>query len=239
MSRHTAQPTGSVRIADDMLCHDCGGPLSGKPHIPKACIEILKWKVEESERELRVAEETVAWLHAKLDNGNKPAVTGKTFRRLLAMDIRMINDVSRDIEVAASFGDSDFLGYATRILLDAARNAERTIDVYYVGLLGKSSLSGPPEEKGKHWMEEDPPGIIESVRTARGYYESVIKALKRDAENVDEQAARELDSRRVNAMRRLAVIVKSAKKVILERDPAFWTPELEEEFKEWLEFEFM
>lgn len=150
----------------------------------------------------------------------------------------MINDVSRDIEVAASLGDSEFVGYATVILLDAARNAERTIDAYYVGLLEKPSLSGPAD-KGKHWMEEDPPGIIESVRTARGYYESVIKALKRDAEDVDEEAARELDSRRVNAMRRLALIVKSAKKVILERDPAFWTPELEEEFKEWLEFPFM
>lgn len=50
----------TLRKAD---CQHCGGPLArGKEHIPQACIEILKWKLDESERERLVAQETVKWL---------------------------------------------------------------------------------------------------------------------------------------------------------------------------------
>lgn len=47
---------------ETVFCLDCGEPLSGKVHIPKACIGILKWKLSEAERELRVAQGTVEWL---------------------------------------------------------------------------------------------------------------------------------------------------------------------------------
>jgi hypothetical protein len=44
------------------LCPECGGPANGRPHTPRICVAILKWKLEESERERRVAESAADWL---------------------------------------------------------------------------------------------------------------------------------------------------------------------------------
>jgi len=49
-------------------CPECGGPLSGTPHMKKACIKILRSKLEESEQERRVAEGDVRWLSSQLES---------------------------------------------------------------------------------------------------------------------------------------------------------------------------
>lgn len=43
-------------------CPDCGSPVTGSPHTPRVCVELLKLKLDESERELRIAEGTVEWI---------------------------------------------------------------------------------------------------------------------------------------------------------------------------------
>lgn len=43
-------------------CPECGGAVAAIEHTPRVCVEILRWRLEESERERRVAEGTVEWL---------------------------------------------------------------------------------------------------------------------------------------------------------------------------------
>lgn len=50
------------------LCSDCESPVAGAPHTPKICVEMLKWKLSESERERRIAEGTMEWLKKNPEN---------------------------------------------------------------------------------------------------------------------------------------------------------------------------
>lgn len=49
-------------------CPDCGSPVAGSPHTPRICVELLKWKLDESERERRIAEGTVEWITKTPEN---------------------------------------------------------------------------------------------------------------------------------------------------------------------------
>lgn len=51
-----------IKSSSQNLCPECRGPMNGRPHTPRICVAILKWRLEESERERRVAEAAADWL---------------------------------------------------------------------------------------------------------------------------------------------------------------------------------
>lgn len=49
-------------------CPECGAPTDGRPHSPRICVGILKWRLKESERERLIAEGTVEWIRKNPEN---------------------------------------------------------------------------------------------------------------------------------------------------------------------------
>lgn len=56
-------------------CPECAGPTNGRPHTPRICVAILKWKLEESERERLIAEGTVEWVRKNPENARMLSTT--------------------------------------------------------------------------------------------------------------------------------------------------------------------
>lgn len=52
----------SMECKNYPLCPDCKSPVVGPPHTARICMELLRRKLDESERERRISEGTVEWL---------------------------------------------------------------------------------------------------------------------------------------------------------------------------------
>lgn len=51
---------------DLLKCDTCGAHTKRLPHMARACIDRLSRRLKESERERKIADETVAWLRKRL-----------------------------------------------------------------------------------------------------------------------------------------------------------------------------
>lgn len=163
-------------------------------------------------------------------------MTGRFFRKLISESIRMVRDIFSDIRIAADRGDRKFVGYGVGLIEDIIDDDIEMIGQFY-GIQEKKRRSlGGSEEKGKHWMEGSPPEILENMYLLLSYYNSLIIGLKKNIEALDEIQARRLDRKNIQYLRELALRVQSGKSVIVEKDPSFWTDEMESDFKEALDY---
>lgn len=159
---------------------------------------------------------------------------GKLFRMLLASNIRLIDDVSQDIIAAANLGDRRFVGYGFSILRDAMDEGTELIHEFYEKASQHHGLGA--EEKGRHWQEGSPVEILENMRLIQSHYVSIIMALEETSAEMDEEQARDFDRKRIQNLREMALRIQSGKMSIMEKDPTFWTPAMEADFKEALEY---
>lgn len=155
-------------------------------------------------------------------------------------DREAIEGIAQDIRAAANVGDKRFVRYGFKLILSVFDGAQETLEAYFKPLPRSGRLGGSShEDKGRPWTDGSPQEIIENMYTAKGTYEAFIKAWNEAAEMSEELEARRFDSRRVNYMRRLALIAMSGKSLIVKKDPEFWTDAMEDHFKDWLDFKFL
>lgn len=151
-------------------------------------------------------------------------------------DQELLEAVADDIKAAAGTGNQEYVHYGFELFLDVVRSAQETMGMYFRPLrhqLGTASS----EEPGKPWYDTSPEEIIENLYTARSTYLAFIRGFEEDAKLSDEAEARKLDRTRVNYMRRLALIVMTAKDHLQKK--GFWTEKMERDFKDWVDFRFI
>jgi hypothetical protein len=166
-------------------------------------------------------------------------MTGKTFRKLMRADREAIEGIGQDIRAAASVGDGRFVRHGFKLLLSVMDGAQETMETYFKPLPGSGRLGASiPEDVGKSWIYGSPQEILENMYVAKSMYETFIEDWNWAADFSDEDEARQFDRRRVNYMRRLAIIVIVGKDLISKNDQQFWTDKMEHDFKDWLSFEF-
>lgn len=158
-------------------------------------------------------------------------MTGKVFRKFLAADIRLLFDVTQDIRAAASLGDRTFVRYGLALLGDAISDGTTLIHTFYEGQAKRTRI-GAAEDKGKGWQSGSPIEILENMRLVQSYYITIIKSLEDTAAEMDEQEARVFDKKRIQNLREMALRIQTGKMSIVRKDPSFWTPALDEEFRE-------
>lgn len=162
-------------------------------------------------------------------------MTGRQFRSLLAQNIRIIENTAEDVMAAASLGDRRFVGCGFSILGDVIDDGIDFIRGFYEGRYRRRGM-GATEERGRHWQEGAPIEILENMRLIQSYYTSIIKEIEATAAEMDEQQVRGFDRKRIQALREMALRVQTGKMSIMAKDPSFWTPAMEEEFREALEY---
>lgn len=165
-------------------------------------------------------------------------MTGKTFRKLMRADQELLEAVTKDIKAAARTNNREYVRYGFELFLDVARSAQETMGIYFKPIPHQLG-AGSHEEAGRSWYDSSPEEIIEDLYTARSTYLAFIHGFEEDAKLSDELEARQLDRTRVNYMRRLALIVMTAKDLLQKKSPGSWTEKMERDFKEWIDFKFI
>lgn len=163
------------------------------------------------------------------------AVTGKIFRRLLAANTRLIRDVTDDIHAASRLDDKKFIRYGLSLLGDAISDGTDLIRSYYEGGERRRQL-GAAEERGRHWQSGSPVEILENMRLTQSHYIAMITALETLTSEMEEQEARDLDRKRIQALREMALRIQTGKMAIVAKEASFWNDDLEKEFKDALEY---
>lgn len=170
---------------------------------------------------------------AREESRKRGPMTPETFRKLLAMDTRVIEHVTQDILAAADLGDKRFVSYGVSLLADTIDGGTSLIRDFHERL-EKVGRLGAGEEI--HWRGMTPPSIVANMRRIAAFYDSIVKSLEQTASEMDEHDARDLDRRRIQNLREMAIRIQTGKMAILEKDPGYWTSDLEEEFRDGLEY---
>lgn len=116
----------------------------------------------------------------------------------MAGSIRLIQDVTNDIEVAASLGERKLIKHGFRLLGDVMADATYLIQKRFSS---RPRMSASHEEAGKHWQNGTPPEIVEDMRFVVRLYQAYADSLERTAGEMDEDQARGLDRRRIQYLR--------------------------------------
>lgn len=166
----------------------------------------------------------------------KAIMIGKMFRSLLSANTRLIEDVSSDIRVAGSLGDSKFIRYGVSLLGDVVDDSTHLVHSFYEGQAASHRKLGASEGPGRSWDQGTPPEILENMYLIVAHYSALVKGLEDNSSLLDEDQARDLDRRRIQFLREMALRVQIGKLTIVKKDPEFWTSDMERDFKEALEY---
>lgn len=162
-------------------------------------------------------------------------MTGAAFRRLMAMNTRLLRDVKEDILAADRLDDRRLLRHGIILLGDVTDDTTALVRKFYQGR-SRAGRLGAAEERGRHWQEGSPAEILENMRVIAAFYVAQISDLEAMSATMDEDEARDYDRKRVQNMRELALRIQTGKASIVAKDRAFWTPRMEAEFKDVLEY---
>lgn len=158
-------------------------------------------------------------------------MTGRTFRKLASEDIRMVKTICGDIRIASSLGDKEVVDSAFQLLFESIDGSIELIESFF----GKPQVSIGMREPQRDWMNDDPPETLENLRMTVSVNEITMKTYERDASLAeDELQARTFDSRRIRLIRLTSFTVQMGRCEIRKKEPAFWTKELDLEFKAYL-----
>lgn len=204
----------------DWTCEQCGSPF-GRLHDTKRCVSIIEGRANKLIDKVKAA------------TGKKRKIA--VLHLMLNADLDLLKTVSQDLWIGMRSQEPSFIGIAFQTFDGVLSRVDELIGQFTGSHHSDAELSG--HAYFDYAFEDmEPETIVMVLYSAKETCEIGIRTAKFAVEILDEVYARPFDSQVLYWMSRTAHAAKWAKSVILKKDPSVWTPELEVEFREYLDY---